>query len=117
MVGVAEPPAGRRGRATAAGWPARHRDFKQPVTATLKSNPAGRVLLGELKDITSVTASGPEGTAHTWTLPTDRHTYRQIVHARAGEVVSLPYLGVAPQASREELALFEVNGSRRKSAV
>ena len=52
----------------------KHRDFKEPVSVTLKSDPQGRVRLGPLPDIVSVTATGPEGTSHTWPLPTDRHT-------------------------------------------
>ena len=35
-----------------------------------------------------VTATGPEGTAHTWNLPTDQHTYRQVMHAKAGDAVT-----------------------------
>jgi hypothetical protein len=88
----------------------KHRDFRQPVQTVLKTDPHGRVRLGVLADIVSVTATGPEGTAHTWTLPTDRHTYRQLVHAKAGEAVTLPYLGAAAKPTRDELALFEVQG-------
>ena len=88
----------------------KHRDFKEPVRVTLKSDVQGRVRLGQLVDIVTVTATGPEGTEHTWTLPTDQHTYRQAIHARAGEVVALPYLGTSPDPSREELALFELRG-------
>ncbi|MBA4064353.1 MAG: hypothetical protein C0501_11700 [Isosphaera sp.] len=89
----------------------KHRDFKQPVTTSLKTDAAGRVHLGQLTDIATVAATGPEGTAHTWRLSTDAHTYRQVVHARAGDPVTLPYVGVVPAASRDELALFEVRGS------
>jgi hypothetical protein len=89
----------------------KHRDFKQAITASLKTGPDGRVHLGQLPDIATVSATGPEGTAHTWRLSTDAHTYRQVVHARAGDPVTLPYVGVAPAASRDELALFEVRGS------
>ncbi len=88
----------------------KHRDFKEPVRATLKTDPQGRVMLGPLADIVSVTATGPEGTAHTWPLPLDRHTYRAALHAKVGEVVTLPYLGDAGKPTREELALFEVRG-------
>jgi len=70
------------------------------VQVTLKSDPLGRVHLGPLSDIVSVTATGPEGTSHNWTLSTDAHSYRALVHARAGEAVALPYLGTAGQPSR-----------------
>ena len=56
------------------------------VQTTLKTDGQGRVHLGPLAEIMTVTATGPEGTAHTWPLPTDRHTYRQLVHARAGDI-------------------------------
>jgi len=93
----------------------KHRDFKEHVTVSLKSDALGRVRLGTLPEITSVTATGPEGTSHTWPLATDRHTYRQLLHARAGDVVTVPYVGLAPGSSRDELALFEMRGGIVKS--
>src|SRR5262249_52979306 len=54
--------------------------------------------------------TGPEGTAHTWALPTDRHSYRQLVHAKAGDLITLPYVGSSATPSRDELALFELRG-------
>ena len=89
----------------------KHRDFKQQVSATLKSDPLGRVHLGPLADIVNVTAHGPEGTHHTFTLSTDAHTFRQVIHAKAGELIALPYLGTIGAPSRDEFALFEVVGS------
>src|SRR5262249_22710198 len=88
----------------------KHRDFKEPVHTVLKPDAAGRVHLGALEDITTVTATGPEGTSHAWPLLSDRHTYRHVVDARASEIVTLPYLGAAGKPTREELALFEVEG-------
>jgi hypothetical protein len=88
----------------------KHRDFREPVQVSLKTDAQGRVHLGLLAEIATVSATGPEGVSHTWTLPTDRHTYRQLVHARAGEAIALPYLGTAAAPTREELALFEVQG-------
>ena len=76
----------------------KHREFKEQVQVTLKTRSAGRVHLGPLADIVTVTATGPEGTSHTWTLSTDAHTYRSVMHAKAGEVVALPYLGTRGQA-------------------
>jgi hypothetical protein len=88
----------------------KHRDFRTPVNVTLKTDAEGRVQLGMLGDIGSITATAPEGTSHTWPLPLDRHTYRQLLHARAGEVITLPYMGTAGAPAREELALFEMRG-------
>jgi hypothetical protein len=89
----------------------KHRDFRQPVQTTLKTDGQGRVHLGTLTDIVSVTATGPEGTGHTWNLPEDRHTYRQLVDARAGDAIALPYLGTAAKPTHDELALFEMVGA------
>jgi hypothetical protein len=89
----------------------KHRDFKEAVGVVLKTDAAGRVLLGPLDDVTAVSAIGPEGTHHLWHLLPDQHTYRHIVHARAGEAVSLPYLGTAGKPARDEIALFEVRGT------
>jgi hypothetical protein len=84
----------------------KHRDFRQPVQTVLKTDPRGRVRLGNLNAIVSVAATGPEGTAHAWAPPTDRHSYRQVLHAKAGETISLPFLGSAAKPTRDELALF-----------
>jgi hypothetical protein len=89
----------------------RHREFKEPVHVTLKSDALGRVHLGPLADIVSITATGPEGTARAWTLAADAHSYRALVHAKAGDVIALPYMGTAGKPTREELALFGVMGS------
>ncbi|MCE9531461.1 MAG: hypothetical protein K8T89_10125 [Planctomycetes bacterium] len=89
----------------------KHRDFKEQVHTTLKTDAQGRVNLGALLEIVSVTATGPEGTAHTWVPSIDRHTFRQLIHAQPGEAITLPYLGTQEKASHEEFALFEVLGS------
>jgi hypothetical protein len=86
----------------------KHREFRELVHVTLKSDPLGRIHLGPLAEIVSVAATGPEGTARTWVLATDAHSYRAAVQARAGEVIALPYMGAAGKPSRDELALFEV---------
>ena len=87
----------------------KHRDFKEPVHVTLKTDARGRVVLGRWPTSSRVTATGPEGVARTpgrcraTGTPTGRRSTR-----RAGETVALPYLGRGRQAARHELALFEV---------
>ncbi len=89
----------------------KHRDFKEPVQAMLKTDAKGRVALGALADVSWITARGPDNVDRRWYLSEDRHTYRQLVHAKLGDVVALPYLGTAGKPTREELALFEVVGA------
>lgn len=88
----------------------KHRDFRQPFIITLKTDPAGRIALGALPEIASVTATGPEGTAHSWTLRSDSHTYSQTVHGKVGEPVVLPYLPAtaAAKPERSEVSLLEL---------
>ena len=89
----------------------KHRDFKELVPATLKTDAQGRVTLGALANVTWITARGPDGVDRRWNLSEDRHTYRQLVHAKLGDVVAMPYLGTDGKPTREELALFEVVGT------
>ena len=89
----------------------KHQEFRESIPVLLKSDPRGRIRLGALTDISTITASGPEGTAHTWTLPLNRHTYRQVIHAQAGEVIAVPYLGTLEKPIRTDLALFEMRGT------
>lgn len=86
----------------------KHRDFKEPATASLQTNPQGRVVLGELPGIVSVTATGPEGVTHTWNLLRDEHRYRQTLHAKAGQVLRVPYLGSQKKPIRAEVSLLEL---------
>src|SRR5262245_42056345 len=60
----------------------KHRDFNEPVQTNLKSDATGRIVLGALADVVRVTATGPEGTARTWHLPSDQFTYRSVIHAK-----------------------------------
>jgi len=90
----------------------KHRDFRHPLHVTLKTDGAGRVGLGALTEITTVTATGPEGLSQSWTLRADAHTYSQSLHGLAGQELSIPYLPAQPAAKpvREEVSLLEVRG-------
>ncbi|MFM9117756.1 MAG: hypothetical protein ACKOU6_16520, partial [Planctomycetota bacterium] len=88
----------------------KHRDFQEPIQVTLKTDALGRVQLGELTDIVTLTATGPEGTVHNWPLHSDSYSYPATIHGRVGEAVTLPYLGGKPEASRDELSLLELRG-------
>jgi hypothetical protein len=87
----------------------KHRDFKQPVPMSLKSDARGRIMLGPLVDITNLTVIGPEETTHNWWLPTDRAIYSHLAHAKAGEPLTLPWVG-GLQPTHDEVALFEMRG-------
>lgn len=85
-----------------------HRDFKEMVEASLKSDKQGNILLGPLADITHVQAAGPSGIHHEWELKDSRHTYHHVIHVKAGETVTVPWLGAGKEPNRGALALFEM---------
>jgi len=105
----------------------KHRDFRAPVAIVLKTDPTGRVALGSLPEVASLSATGPEGTSHVWNLSSDRHTYPGTVQGREGEPIVLPFLpaggldvpnaagpkppeGKAPVVPRSEVSLIELRG-------
>jgi hypothetical protein len=90
----------------------KHRHFKESYSVSLKTDPQGRIVLGNLAEIEWIAATGPEGTSHRWVLPSDQHTFPAAVHARVGEVITLPYLGPADAAPAAVVSLLELRGDR-----
>ncbi len=89
----------------------KHHDFTELVRLTLQSDEAGRIGLGALTDIATVTAGIPGGApARTWALLEDEHTYPYHFHARAGEAIEIPYLGSDTTPNPRSLSLLEVRG-------
>ncbi|MCY2966226.1 MAG: hypothetical protein NT069_21775 [Planctomycetota bacterium] len=88
----------------------------------MKTDKTGRIELGALTGIVSITANGPQGNAHTWNIGPDLHSYTQLLHGRIGEAITVPFL---PQSGGElspsEVSLLEVRGgtfsSNRFSAI
>ncbi|MCY2989240.1 MAG: hypothetical protein NTY19_15405, partial [Planctomycetota bacterium] len=102
---------GKRGEAKAdrpVRFALKQRDFREPVQVTLQTDPQGRVRLGPLLDIVSVTATGPEDVAQTWTLARDQHTYYQTLHGTEGQPLEVPYLGNGKRPARNEVSLLEL---------
>lgn len=95
----------------------KHRDFKSPVQLALKSDLLGKINLGPLLDIHSVTATGPEGVSHTWVLNHDQHTYKQLIHARLGDPVTLAHMGTGATVLPGDYALFAMIGSAIRNDV
>ncbi len=93
----------------------RHRDFREPVQVTLKSDAKGRVHLGALEGIVRVDATGSEQTVHSWPIAMDQATRREMIHAKSGEPVVLAYTGKLAAADRSEFSLFEIVGGLPKA--
>lgn len=88
----------------------KHRDFKERVKVTLKSDARGQIRLGPLADVAEIWAwSG--GEPRTWRPSANAHSYRAMIHAKSGETIALAYLGKQAAPAHDELALFEVRGN------
>ncbi|PCI31418.1 MAG: hypothetical protein COB53_13230, partial [Elusimicrobia bacterium] len=88
----------------------KHREFRDIVQVSLKSDAQGKVHLGKLKDILWIKVSGPQKTARQWFFQGDLRSMPGAIHARAGTVLSIPYMGSAKQPLRSAFSLLEVRG-------
>ncbi|MGE0608813.1 MAG: hypothetical protein AB7O62_17090 [Pirellulales bacterium] len=87
------------------------RDYTELVHATLQTDAVGRVTLGPLPGVLLVTATGPQGTAHTWPLRHDEHSAPRSLHAEAGQPVFVPFMSLADEPVTAEVSLLEVRGN------
>jgi len=86
----------------------KHRDFRQTADAVVQSDVTGRIDLGSMNDIVSMTATGPSEIPHTWALPRqDNHTYPASVHGQTGEKLFVPYMGSAKETGPGLFSLLE----------
>ncbi|MGB2819658.1 MAG: hypothetical protein WBF17_01655, partial [Phycisphaerae bacterium] len=90
----------------------KHRDFKQTVDVSLKTDARGRILLGALRDIARISTShGPKmEVPHTWALQEAQNNYPRTLHGTVGEVLALPAPAGVDKVSRNELSLLEYRG-------
>jgi hypothetical protein len=85
----------------------KHRDFREVANVVLQTDAAGRIDLGELKEIATLTVTTPEGLSRAWSLTSDGAVYPAAIHAAAGEKIELPYLGKLDKPDPSEVSLLE----------
>lgn len=68
----------------------KHQDFGQPQTIPLRTDERGRIMLGQLKDIESVSCVLPNGNSRTWNLNQAEVTMNSQIHVQAGSTVQIP---------------------------
>ncbi|MCG3181905.1 MAG: hypothetical protein BIFFINMI_04345 [Phycisphaerae bacterium] len=90
----------------------KHRDFRDPVHVTLATDSAGRVALGPLTDIATITATSPEGASHAWTPARDMADLPASIGARVGDAVAVPFMADPDQPLRSQLSLIELRGGQ-----
>ena len=87
-----------------------HRDFKHEITVPLRTDEKGRVDLGPLDGLAAVqtrVAGRDDGDRFGWELEKSGRTWPTAVHARAGEVITVPWTDDAPPVRG---SLLEVRG-------
>ena len=87
-------------------------EYTQVVNASLQTDAQGRVLLGSLEGVETVTAAGPQGTTHVWQLRQDRHTYPSTINADTDHPIEVPFMGIGEVPDRAELSLLEMRGGK-----
>jgi hypothetical protein len=88
----------------------KHEDFTETVHVSLRSDAAGRIVLGELRGIDWVRAANPQCTGRQWFMTDDRCAYQTLIHGKAGEAVYVPYMGKADKVSPAAFSLLERRG-------
>lgn len=86
----------------------KHRDYREPVNVTLKSDAQGRVALGALEGITTIGATGPEGGTHVWHPARDLRVGTPVVQGAVGETLKVPYMGTAKEPVHRDFSLLEL---------
>lgn len=81
----------------------RRGDFTLPISTLLKTDAHGRIALGDLEGIVSLTCNGM-----TWNLSTDDAVRPSAIQAGTGEKIQLPWMGAPGELKREDVSLLEV---------
>ena len=89
----------------------KHQDFVETVTTVLATDAKGRVILGELTGVDSLTVVDAAGVQEKWSLLDDASTFYQSRHAAVGSPIRVRYMGTDQEVSRDEVALFAVRGN------
>ena len=84
----------------------RHRSFRDALDVPLQTGPDGRIDLGALPGIDSVTLARPNATGGSYVLATTDLRLPDALHGRTGEVLRLPYDGTETAPTRAEFSLL-----------
>lgn len=88
----------------------KHRFFRDVVPVTLQTDSEGRIRLGTLPGIDRFEASGPDGVSHTWRPARDRCRYPDVIQARTGTPVRIPFSGDDTGPVWRRFSLLELRG-------
>lgn len=69
----------------------KHREFARVQNVSLRTDDAGRVQLGKLAGIETVTSRAPNGRTGSWTLEEGDQTFTSTIHLKEGEDALIPF--------------------------
>ncbi|MBP6601762.1 MAG: hypothetical protein KA250_08165, partial [Verrucomicrobiales bacterium] len=84
-----------------------HPDFIEPVSLTRKTTEQGRIDLGPMEGISSLTCTPDQLPERTWTMEGDRVSLPQTIHAKTGDVIEIPIGEITAPFSPDDFAIFE----------
>lgn len=87
-----------------------HPGFERPLQIRLKTDAKGRAELGNLSGLASVQASADGVQSRMWTLNRAKISRPSVLHAKAGESITIPSIRKREAVSRSDLALMEMRG-------
>ena len=90
----------------------KHRDFRDPIRVPLQTDNKGRVELGALPGVESVTVSTADNRSYQWNLVTDAFQYSRSVHGREGEPIQIPWMGGLPSGVDRRWSLLELRNGQ-----
>lgn len=73
-----------------------HRELTATLLFTLQTDEAGRIELGHLRDVETVTLATPSGLTESWPVAPDRCRRDAVIHVRAGEAFRVPFADPEP---------------------
>ena len=85
-----------------------HRHFTDPIQVTLKTDARGRITLGPLDGIETLSTSGFANDLGGWNLRSEARTYPFRIQGRTGQVLRVPYLGSASTLTTGVASLLEL---------
>jgi hypothetical protein len=85
----------------------RRQGFTSYQTIALRSDEKGRIALGKLEGVATVHAEVPNGRKDRWPLDEFARTWPDTIHAKAGEVVRVPWSGAVVA---DTVSLLEMRG-------
>ena len=85
-----------------------HEDFTEPIATNLKSDPEGKIFLGDLDSITRVEASHEGIHSRSWNVEAEAVRLPSLIQISSRESVEIPVGTLGREVDRSDFAFFEL---------